>query len=181
MTGNARRPAGEPPAAPAPGPGPDAVAPPPESGAGREARRLAAAILEVLAGLRGPAEAARSLGISLARYYQLEGRALAGLVAGCEARRRGRQPAGDPDGLRRECERLRRECARQQALARATRKAAGLAEAAPPAPPPPAEPEARPRRRRRPKARALKMAARLLAEPAAAPAPAADGPGPAQP
>jgi hypothetical protein len=42
------------------------------------------AILEVLAGLRTPAEAAQSLQISLPRYYVLETRALEGLVAGCE-------------------------------------------------------------------------------------------------
>jgi hypothetical protein len=50
--------------------------------ASREAKRLAAAILEVLAGTQAPAEAARWLGISVARYYQLEVRGLAGLVAG---------------------------------------------------------------------------------------------------
>src|SRR4051812_10705900 len=82
------------------------------------ARRLAAAVLEVLAGLRGPAEAAQVLGISLARYYQVERRALDGLVAGCEPRRRGAAQRGPSElaTLRQECSRLRRECARQQAL-----------------------------------------------------------------
>ena len=61
----------------------------PFPGASAEARRLAAAILEVLAGTQGPAEAARMLGISLARYYQLEQRGMAGLVGACVARRRG--------------------------------------------------------------------------------------------
>jgi hypothetical protein len=44
--------------------------------ASAEAKRLAAAVLEVLAGTRGPGEAAVALGISLPRYYQLKGRAL---------------------------------------------------------------------------------------------------------
>jgi len=36
------------------------------------AKRLAAAILEVLAGARTPTEAAQTLELSLPRYYQLE-------------------------------------------------------------------------------------------------------------
>jgi hypothetical protein len=134
----------------------------PFPGASPEARRLAAAILEVLAGTQLPSEAARGLGLSLARYYQLELRAVAGLVAACEGRRKGRhQPAGtDLGALRRECDRLRRECARQQALVRAARRAVGLA------PPTPATPqtESSGKRRRRPTARALKMAALLQPE-----------------
>jgi len=62
--------------------------------AGREARRLATLILEVLAGGRTPTEAAQALEISVPRYYQLEGRALRGLVAACEPRPRGRQVDG---------------------------------------------------------------------------------------
>src|SRR5262245_47690243 len=61
-------------------------------GAGREAKRLAASVLEVLAGARTPAQAAAALGLSLPRYYQLEGRALRGLLAGCEPRPKGRTP-----------------------------------------------------------------------------------------
>src|SRR5262249_54179820 len=95
--------------------------------ASREAKLLAAAILEVLAGSMGPSEAARGLDISLARYYQLEARALAGLVNSCETRRRGgRRPKNELTALQRECEQLRRECARQQALMRATRHSVGL-------------------------------------------------------
>jgi hypothetical protein len=130
--------------------------------ASREARQLAAAILEVLAGAQAPGDAARALGLSLARYYQLERRALAGLVAACENRRRkGRvPPGGELAALRRECERLRRECHRHQALVRAARRAVGLAPAPPPEPPA----EGRPRRKRRPTARALRMAALLQPE-----------------
>ena len=58
----------------------------------REAKRLAAAILEVLAGVRTPAEAAQALSIPLPRYYHLEVRALHGLLTGCEPRPRGPNP-----------------------------------------------------------------------------------------
>jgi hypothetical protein len=94
----------------------------------REALRLAACVLEVLAGMRGPTEAAASLGVSLVRYYQLEQRALAGLVRGCEPLRRGRSASqgGELERLRRDNERLARECHRQQALVRLARQAAEL-------------------------------------------------------
>jgi hypothetical protein len=164
-----------PPAAPG---GAGAASPCPE--ASDQARRLAAAILEVLAGARTTGDAARALGLSLARYYQIEARALAGLVSACEDRRRGRRggPGGELAALRRECEQLRRECSRQQALARATRRTAGLTPA-----PAPAAAEGGPRRRaRRPTARALKMAALLRpGEESPAPAPAPAPPSPAPP
>ena len=57
--------------------------PPSAAGASPQARRQAATILEVLAGVRRPSEAAQVLEISLPRYYQLEQRALAGLVSAC--------------------------------------------------------------------------------------------------
>ena len=96
---------------------------------GRVASRLAACVLEVLAGVRTPAEAAGELGVSLPRYYQLEQRALQGLVQGCEPRPRGRlaSPEGELARLRRDNERLTRACQRQQALVRLARQAAGLA------------------------------------------------------
>ncbi|HVH78925.1 MAG TPA: hypothetical protein VM782_06030 [Stellaceae bacterium] len=96
---------------------------------GREASRLAACVLEVLAGVRTPTEAAQELGVSLPRYYQLEQRALQGLVAGCAPAPRGRvmSPESANARLRRDNERLTRECQRQQALVRLARQAAGLA------------------------------------------------------
>src|SRR5262249_13217632 len=142
---------------------------------------------EVLAGARLPSEAAGQLGLSLARYYQIEARALAGLVAACEPRRRGRAapPGNDPVALRRECERLRREGARQQALVRAAQRAVGLAPSPAEAAPAPAG-AGRKRRRRRPTARALRAAALLREQPgpppadppadAGAPVPPAEGP-----
>ena len=48
--------------APAPAEGPP---PSPSADAGPEARRLAAAVLEVLGGVQTPSEAARALGLSL--------------------------------------------------------------------------------------------------------------------
>src|SRR4029077_6218570 len=80
-------------------------------------------------GLRTPTEAAHALDVSLPRYYQLEQRALQGLVAGCVPVRRGRSvsPESENARLRRDNERLTRECQRQQALVRLARQAAGLA------------------------------------------------------
>jgi hypothetical protein len=142
--------------------------------ASREARRLAAAILEVLAGARTPTEAASALGLSLPRYYQVEQRALCGLVRACEARPKGRQVSPDKEttALVQENARLRREVGRQQALVRAGQRVIGLA--APAAAPLKAGGK-KPRRRRL--ARALSVAARLQAgtEPAAAAAAAALG------
>ena len=96
---------------------------------GRGASQVAACVLEVLAGVRTPAEAAGELSVSLPRYYQLEQRALQGLVQGCEPPPRGRvtSAASAVARLQRDNERLTRECQRQQALVRLARQAAGLA------------------------------------------------------
>jgi hypothetical protein len=129
------------------------------------ARKQAAAILEVLAGARTPAQAATALTVSLPRYYQLEQRALEGLLVACEpcrARGRVRTEANVAAGLRLENERLQRELGRQQALVRLVQRHVGLT---PPAPP---IREAGKKRRRRPVARALAVAQRLQQECAAA-------------
>ena len=131
----------------------------------REAKRLAAAVLEVLAGARTPGEAAAALELSLPRYYQVEARAVRGLVAACAARPPGRQPsvAKELTVLRQENQRLQREVGRQQALVRASQRTIGLAA--------PAAPKAggkKPRRRRT--ARALRVAAQLQTQAAADPA-----------
>jgi hypothetical protein len=125
--------------------------------ASRDARRLAAAILEVLAGLRSPAQAATALGLSLPRYYQVEGRALQGLVTACEAKPRGRTPSVDRElsTLRRQQQRLQREVARQQALVRLAQRAVGLP------PPAPRPASTRGKKRRRPTARAVRVAQHL--------------------
>jgi hypothetical protein len=134
-------------------------------GASREARRLAAAVLEVLAGVRTPAEAAQQLAVSLTRYYIVESRALHGLLAACEPRPQGRvrTPQSDLVRLRRDCEQLRRQCARQQALLRVTERTIGFSPALPAPKPGSTGPK---KRRRKPTARALK-AAEVLREPGA--------------
>jgi hypothetical protein len=142
-------------------------------GVSPEARRQAAAILEVLAGVRTPTEVAQQLAMSLTAYYIMEGRALQGLVAACAPRPRGRvrTPASELAALRRECEQLRRQVARQQALLRVTERTVGLNAAAPPTKADRASPK---RRQRKPKARALQAAA-VLQEPAAPAAPIDNG------
>jgi hypothetical protein len=126
---------------------------------GKDAQRQAAVILEVLAGARTPTQAAAALSVSVPRYYQLETRALRGLVEACEAKPRGRAPSADKElaSLRREQERLQRELTRQQSLVRVTQRHIGLAPPAPPAKPAPGKKK----RRRRPVARALTAAKQL--------------------
>lgn len=147
------------------------------SSATSQARRQAAAILEVLAGMARPAEAAQALEVSLPRYYQLEHRALVALVAACEPVPRG--PRSNPTRqiavLERENRRLQRECDRQQALVRAAKRSLGLA--LPAAAKTTAKAKEQPqgsngsprRRKRRPTVRALKAARTLRAETEAAP------------
>jgi hypothetical protein len=135
-----------------------------------DARRRAAAVLEVLAGVRTPAQAAEALAVSLPRYYLIEQRAMGGLVAACEPAPRGRQVSAERRvaALEREIARLTREAGRQQALARAAQRTLGLA---PPVVPRPngkaAEkggPPGKSRRRRRPTVRALTLAKALTAD-----------------
>jgi len=138
----------------------------------REAKRLAAAILEVLAGERTPAQAAQALAVSLPRYYQLEAGGLRGLVSACEPKPKGRQANGSADvaALRRQTERLQRDLARQQALVRLTQRAAGLAAPVPP----PVKTAGKKARQRKPAARALTVAQRLRADEGGGAAPASD-------
>jgi hypothetical protein len=150
-------------------------------GVSRDAQRVAVAILEVLAGVRTPTEAAKALGLVVPRYYLWEQRALEGLVRACEPRPVGKA-ASDRHQLavlEKEVIRLRQECVRQQALARAAQRTIALAAAAPAAK---AAAKAvaksdtktdakageggKAKRKRRPVVRALKMAA-ALQQPAA--------------
>lgn len=127
----------------------------------KDAKRVAAVVLDVLAGVRTPTQAAGTLSVSLPRYYQLEARALDGLIAACEPRPKGRQvdPSSEVARLRREAERLRRDLARQQALVRMTQRTVGVG---PPAPPPMAA--GRKRKPRKATVRATRRAAQLRAE-----------------
>lgn len=141
---------------------------------GVEAKRTAAVILEVLAGVRTPAGAATALGIHLPRYYLWEQRALEGLVAACEPRPRGRVVSVDRRlaSLERELTVARRDLMRHQALARTAQRALGLSAPADSSSPAAvrgkakrksqeAPASARSKRCRRPTARALR-AARVL-------------------
>ena len=55
-----------------------------------ESRKQAAVVLEVLAGVRTPDQACSALGISLPTYYNLETRALRGLIWSCTPEPPGR-------------------------------------------------------------------------------------------
>ena len=140
----------------------------PRTGQEPEAARRAAAILEVLAGVRGPTDAAEALAISVNHYYLLERRALAGLVSACAPQPKGpRGPGLEAQVVRleRELEECRRECQRQAALVRMAQCAVGLPTTAEAAGPEKkgrgkgrtAKPQ-KTRRRRRPTVRALRAA-----------------------
>jgi hypothetical protein len=126
----------------------------------REAKRLAAVLLDVLAGTRTPLQAAEVLGVSLPRYYQLEDRGLAGLTRACEARPRGRRADAQAEvqSLKNETERLKKELSRYQSLVRLTQRTVGVP------PPAPSAKAAGRRRKRRPTVRALRRAEQLRAE-----------------
>lgn len=128
----------------------------------KEAKRVAAAILEVLAGGRTPQQAADALQMSLPRYYQVEARGLRGLLAACEARPKGRQadPGREVAALQRQIERLQRDLTRQQSLVRLGQRTIGLTPPASPA----AKANGKKARKRKPVARALTLAARLKQE-----------------
>lgn len=126
------------------------------SQADREARRVAVLILEVLAGVKTPTESAELLGVSLTRYYALESRALVGFLEACQRRSKG--PRKDPERelgkLRRQIDRLERDCARSQALLRVAQRAVGLSAKSSR----PTKPEGgKKRRKRRPVRRALRV------------------------
>ena len=123
----------------------------------REAKKLAAMMLDVLAGSRTPPQAAEALGVSLPRYYQLEARCLAGLVAACESRPRGRRPEVEAEltGVKKELERVKRELVRYQSLVRLTQRTVGV--------PPPSVAKAG-KRKRKPVVRAMRRADQLRTE-----------------
>lgn len=126
------------------------------------AKRLAAGVLEVLSGERGPNEVSEALGVSSMRYYALEDRALRGMVRALEPAPRGRRAASPEDALakaEKERDRLQRELGRAQALLRLVRKSVKLEGKV--------DPKRKPRRRS--KGRARKVIARLVKPVAPAP------------
>ncbi len=129
-------------------------------GGSREANRIVVAILEVLAGMRSPAEAASALKISLPRYYILETRALGGMVTACEPKPLGKQPSPQTRiaSLEKELQQARRECARQQALVRAAQRSVGLSATEAQKGKAPSKRDGQGRKKRCPTVRALKAA-----------------------
>lgn len=143
--------------------------------ASREARKIAAAILEVMGGARLPSDAAKALSISLPRYYLLESRALNGLLMACEPRRIGRVRSAESElaAAQKEVQQLQQECARYSALVRAAQRTIGLSQ---PQPPKPAEKGKGKRgQKRKPTVRALKAAELLIHSASAGETDAASG------
>lgn len=142
--------------------------------AGERARRLAALVLDVLGGNRSPGEAAQAMGLSVARYYVLEQRAVHGLVTACAApptRGPGTDPQRQVQRLEAENRRLTQALARQQAIVRSTQRALGLTQPRPPQP----APGGKAKRKRRPMVRALRQSRRVAPPPAPASTPVPAG------
>lgn len=94
-------------------------------------RKQAAAVLEVLAGLRTPQQAADALGVSLPTYFNLETRALRGLVNACAPRAPGREASLAPQlhEAKLRLLQMEKELGRYRALLRSAQRSAGLAAA----------------------------------------------------
>ena len=93
-----------------------------------QARERGAIVLEVLAGAMQVQEASERLSINPPAYYNLETRAVQGLIQACEPRGKGpgenlRKKIRD---LEQEITHLEREARRYQSLTRAAQKAIGL-------------------------------------------------------
>lgn len=128
-------------------------------------RKQAAAVLEVLAGLRTPQQASQALGISLPTYFNLETRALGGLIQACAPYPRGRQPSLAPQlhQANTKLAQLEKELGRYRALLRTAQRSVGLAA------PPLVEPKPRGKgKRKKPAVRALR-AIQLLQQPGQTP------------
>jgi hypothetical protein len=93
-----------------------------------DSRKTASVVLEVLAGVLRPGEAAKALEVNLPGYYKIELRALEGLVKGCEPVNKG--PKSNPEKeikrLNIQISKLKAECMRYQSLARTAGRALGL-------------------------------------------------------
>ena len=156
-----------------------------------QAKSTAAVILEGLTGLRSAPDAARALGITVARYYTVEAQAVAGLLAACEPGSPGPVPSAVTERelarLRQEHRRQDQELSRLRAVLRTTQRSLGVPVGAgtPPAPPgtgaakaaDPKRPggakgDPKRRRARRPVVRALTVLRRLQAAQEATPVPA---------
>jgi hypothetical protein len=128
-----------------------------------ESRKHAACVLEVLAGLRTPEQAAEALGVSLPTYYNLESRALRGLIHGCTPTPPGRTMVllRQVRGLELQCAALEKQVGRYQALLRNAQRSVGLL-------PPPIDVKGKTsggRRKHRPVVRALRTIEVLQRDP----------------
>jgi hypothetical protein len=136
-----------------------------------QARKQAALVLEVLSGLRSPSQAASAMGVAVNRYYQLETRALQGVVDALEPRPRGRQrkPEDEIAALKKDNARLKNELARTSTLLRSTQRALGVPavrkQKAAPAKQGKAGDGGKRKRKRTPKVRALTHLKHLKQEP----------------
>lgn len=126
-----------------------------------DSRKQAAVVLEVLAGLRSPEQAAEALGLSLQAYYNLETRALRGLLHGCTPTPPGRtlMLLKQVRSLEVKSAALEKQVGRYQALLRNAQRAAGLS---PPAPVAAGKSDGR--RKRPPAVRALRAVEALQRE-----------------
>lgn len=96
--------------------------------ADEQMRREAACVLEVLAGLRSPEEAAKVIGVSVPTYYNLEAKALKGLLHGCRTESPGRRMALEKrvaEAEQRAAE-LERQLRRYRSVLRNARRAAQI-------------------------------------------------------
>jgi hypothetical protein len=91
-------------------------------------RRQAAVVLEVLAGLRRPEQAAEALNVSLPTYFNLETRAVRGLIWACTPHPPGRQQAltGKLRDAEARAARLQQQLQRYQALLRTMQRSVNL-------------------------------------------------------
>lgn len=121
-------------------------------------RRRAVLILEVLAGIKGAGDAAQELGIALQGYYNLEDRAVKGLVSACKPKPPGpkRDYPREVEELTQERDRLQAENARYQALVRASQVSVGLE---------PDKPTKAKKRTRKPAVRALRAINQIESKP----------------
>ena len=94
----------------------------------KRAKQIAVAMLEALSGELGTTEAAAKLGVSLSRYYQLETKALQGLLEAVEPKSKGPQktPEREICALRSDKKLLEKDLRRHQALLRAAHRSVGL-------------------------------------------------------
>ncbi len=94
----------------------------------RQAKQSLVVMLETLAGTCTTGEAAERLKISASRYYQLETRALQGMLSALEPRPRGPRRTKDTEirGLKEEKRALERELRQARSLVRAASRSVGV-------------------------------------------------------